>query len=1042
MSTTELKRIFSQKPKILLGRKSTRAILCDVFNNDMAKVNLMLTAYDEGIVDSLRTFSPLTAVEKSRYTKILVKNYAMVDDRVKWAIDTWDSSFDSTIASALDAIEAAQEETASSELEIVPVVPQFDFTAETDNKMLDKSDIENYYVNPTIRLDKNRIYVPCGIGNSDNGFFIYGIKKTFICEHANANAYALVYNYMIRNSRMNDDDIPGFLKKGERLYEIDYRSVFRTAIILLQLIKNNYCRSDVLELAYHGEADNLKTAIRIINTYEALFSRLMGKMPFKLSVSLTAKGIPVSLDGRNGIYACNNDEYISNAREIWYGRKINYNLTKDNLTDLEYILTEISPFDSFIEGQFEALCKMVSANKCSVCIMPTGSGKSLIYYFISILQPLPIFVVSPTDILIQDQLRNLQAFHRIDNVAHLQLTEENSFSCYEIFNSLNYITPTTLQNRNLLVAFRYINKGSIERYESMVREYKLSSGPLLSFVVLDEIHCLSNWGHDFRPEYLMLSKLLNKFLDQITFLGFTATANYTVVEDVQKQLGILQENIISPIAFEKNNISYEFHCVNSQNEMYALLAQISETLIGRNERTIIFTKNDDVSRKVADVVGYEADMFSRDNPEAYHHFVDQKCKVLVASEELGVGINFPNIRNIIHFGLPLSKSEYIQEVGRAGRANEQVHSYIIYLSTVNVPERLLKRDTLINEIPPLLEGLDNDYADAYRKLTNNSPTSDVLYQQLISVYDAFNRRNRALYVETYQPDELVDAKQKIYMLYVVGYINNWYAYSKSKDDIGIDIMIDVNSSETDSYKKDTQKMFKRMRARTRDYFEELGNNRESIAKTDRATSPEEIIRVYVDWYYAKYLYHHNEQFLDLYEFVTNSSQKSEEVTSSIKDYFSLPFIKLKSDEALYNEMGIKEIGNKILSGISLSTLANIERINSNRYSYKLDFLLFAASLKYNGLFEQSRLERVERYINAKEQQYITDYLFKIYAQCTTKGRLAIINYIDSDASTFSGELGKFLDTVYSSEPKDMVYYGFMSKTLNDIFDKSRRKRHV
>ncbi len=139
--------------------------------------------------------------------------------------------------------------------------------------------------------------------------------------------------------------------------------------------------------------------------------------------------------------------------------------------------------------------------------------------------------------------------------------------------------------------------------------------------------------------------------------------------------------------------------------------------------------------------------------------------------------DFSKLSNIIHFGLPLSKSEFIQEVGRAGRANERVRSYIIYLSADNVPGRLLKRDTLINEIPSLLEGLYNDYADAYRKLTNNNPTSEVLYQQLISVYDDFERRDRVLYVETYQPNKLADAKQKIYMLYVVGYINAWYAYS-------------------------------------------------------------------------------------------------------------------------------------------------------------------------------------------------------------------------------------------------------------------------
>lgn len=130
MGTMELKRIFMQNPRILLGRKGIRAILCDVFNNDMAKVNLMLAAYDEGIVDSLRACSPLTSDKKTQYTKILFQNYAMLDDRAKWVVDTWNSSFDHAIASALNEMEKTQEETISSELEVVHVAPKFDFTAD------------------------------------------------------------------------------------------------------------------------------------------------------------------------------------------------------------------------------------------------------------------------------------------------------------------------------------------------------------------------------------------------------------------------------------------------------------------------------------------------------------------------------------------------------------------------------------------------------------------------------------------------------------------------------------------------------------------------------------------------------------------------------------------------------------------------------------------------------------------------------------------------------------------------------------------------
>lgn len=85
--------------------------------------------------------------------------------------------------------------------------------------------------------------------------------------------------------------------------------------------------------------------------------------------------------------------------------------------------------------------------------------------------------------------------------------------------------------------------------------------------------------------------------------------------------------------------------------------------IQRNERTFVFTKNDEISFQVAQAIGYEADVFQKENTYAYQLFADEKCKVLVVSEELGIGINLPNIQNIIHFGLPVSKNEFVQEIG-------------------------------------------------------------------------------------------------------------------------------------------------------------------------------------------------------------------------------------------------------------------------------------------------------------------------------------------------------------------------------------------
>lgn len=1036
----DLVTIVKRNPGILISKSHTRGLLNDIFMNDASKVNVLMTAYDIGIVSEVRKSYPLDALAKGRLVKILNQLHSIDHDRAVWAIDTWLACFSSDVLAEIERIDAAQQEAA---IAVVPVEePKKEERSEPQGALQNRDDYDDYYTNPTIEERSDRIYIPCGIGNTDKGFFIYGIKKSLICTHKDANVYALIYNFLVRDSKITDDDIPHYIRNIESTYELDYRSIFRLAIVLLQMVKNNYMTDAGLDLDFEGDKECLKFAVGMINDYAALFCRIMKIAPIKMQIRLGEKGHKMALNGTAGICVRNNIEFISNAREIWYGRKVNYRLNKDNQRDVEFLLSEISPFDSFRDGQYDVLCQMLASKRHIVCIMPTGSGKSLIFYMASILQPLPMFIVAPTEILIQDQIRNLQKFHHMDNVAHLRLTDENSFSDYEIHNSLNYLTPMTLQNRHLLVKFRYINSGTklIKMHEE-----KVASGPLVSYIVLDEIHCLSNWGHDFRPEYLMLSKYLNKYLDQINLLGFTATANFTVVEDVQQQLGIPQENFLSPVSFEKYNVSYDFHCVRTPDEMYAATGEITQRLIDRNERTIIFTKNDGISRKVADIVGYEADIFSSENPEAYHHFVDGRCKVLIASEGLGIGINFPNINNIIHFGLPLSKSEYVQEIGRAGRANERVRSFVIYLEnhSSNIPERLLKRNTDIDDIPRLLSGVDNDYADIYRKLTNNCPTKDELYNNLIALYNEFVADKQAIRVNSYGLDVIENVKQQLFMLYTVGYINDWYSYCKSKDGAGIDILIDICSTDALSYEADPKKMLRRMKNRLRDYFDLLGNNREGIAKTDRATTPEEIIRVFVNWYYTKYLYHHNEQFIDLFEFIRNNDDNdSERITTGIKDYFMLPFVKLKSDEALYGDMSLKEIANTVVTGVSKATLANVERINSNRYSYKLDFLLFCGYLRMYGQFEESRLERLLGSMQSSELSAVTDAFGKLYTVCDVAGRLSLLKYLEKSGAEVGINLNEFLTSAYKSGQKDLIFYAIMAKQVNKYYSISRRRENV
>lgn len=1054
-----LKDFFLQNPSILLSEKKIRALLSDMYLNDQLSINLLMSAFSIGVVSEMRNAYPVDQITITRWTKKLVTDFGVSAEKARWAVDIWISSVDQELFLQLDAAEELlkidqkelrrkQEEEAriraeeeKARLEAEELAREEARRSTPDTRLITRDQYSDYYVNPTLKESQDSIYVPCGFGQGDYGFRIFGIKKSFLCTHKDANVYALIYNYLIRNSTISEEDIPIFLQNIDSVYELDFRTIYRLAIVLLQLIRHNY-GSSILTLNYRDDTESLIYAVNTINHYAGLFCRLIGIPAVQLKIKIDRSGIPLSLHGKDGVHIKDNTGIVSNARELWYGRKIHYHLTKENLPDLEYILREISDFDGFKEGQFSALCDMLSCKKHSVCIMPTGSGKSLIFYLASLLQPLPLFVVAPTEILIQDQIRNLRAFHRIDNVAYLKLTDENSFVDWDICNSINYLTPMTFQNRHLLVKFRYLNAGT--KLIDM-REERIAQGALVSYIILDEIHCLSNWGHDFRPEYLMLSKYLNKFFDHIEFWGFTATADYTVVADVQNQLDIPQDNFFSPIAFEHFNVNYDFRVLHSEEEMLNEVVLITAPIISRGERTIVFTKNDSISEKVAQAIGWEADVFVKENPAAYYHFAEEKSRILVASDELGIGINLPNITNVIHFGLPLSKNEYVQEIGRAGRANEKVKSYVLYLDTSpdNVPDDLLKRNTPIQNLPSLLEGYDNDYTCVYKKISNGAISSDELYEQLFRVYREFVDSEQALVVKTYPYDSLEKSKQLLYMLFLSGFVNDWYTYSHSKDKSGVDILVDICSTDADRYKADPNKMLNRMKARMHSYFEYMGNNREGIAKVERAKTPEEIIQVYVKWYYAQYLYHHNEQFLDFFEFITaNAECDHDKITEEIKDYFVLPFAKLKSDEALYSELSIKEIIAKTTQGVGKKTLVNLERINSSRYSSKLDVALFCGQLRMNDVFDEGRLERILSKLPKEEIGLIRNALNTLYPSCKTETKIVVLNYLKDKADLLDTTYMNFMGSIYGNGYKDAVYYGIMANMLNKHFDINRRRRNV
>ncbi len=1013
-----LSDVFLKRPEILDDEKKLKGAFADYYTGDALKINIMMKAYEEGIIEALSETQEIDFAKKKVIDR-LVTQHGIQDSIAQNAIKEWCGHCTKDVIKKYHQYLEAQKKAEEAKVQDdISGLPSEDEETPLTELNVNYDDYRRYY---NLSLSDNPVVygIPCGVGNSDYGFIVKGTGREDLNDRSLfPSVHALVYNFLIRNTHITKECYPQYIKNHSFTYEIDYGHVFRYMMILIDLLKQE--GETELHLNLLGDKDEFDAAVDILNEYLGVFSRLTKSNPSSIRVVIDDNGKSISVDQKADYYVENYKKDQGLRRRIRYGRRINYSLTNDDREDLEFLLREMSDFKSFKKGQFTALCSMMNANEHAVCIMPTGSGKSLIYYIAAMLQPQVAFVVSPTDILIKDQIRNLRKFHYFDSVTHLELSGKTDFSFFKPATSLLFLTPSTFQNRNLFGVFK-------QRTSE------------ISYVVLDEIHCLSSWGHDFRPEYLMLSRNMLKYRDKARYMGFTATADYSVVQDIPKQLGIEDKNFYSPILFEKNNINYDFRAVDDTEEMYKQLKTITDEIIRRDERALVFVKSDEIAKEVAHTIGYEADVFSADRPESYSQFVSGLCRILVASSELGIGVNLPNVNCTVHFGIPLSKNEFVQEIGRAGRADEKVTSYVLYLkpSEENIPNQLLQRKTVVNNLPQLLEMMKNDYSDAYHLLNCGMDTSEVLFEKLIDVYSNFHVGKKTYYFEQKPIKGIEHYKKLLYMLFVTGYVKDWSTQrkvNKDKIEIGVDICSVQNAGGHGVVAISDSKMLERMKKASVDYYASMGNDRESIFKVNDAEKLEDVIKVYVDWYYDKFLYHHKEQFIDFFEFlISNKDGDALRITDEIEEYFQLPFIEIKEDEEYYSNMSIAEISDEVIKGIGKNTLINIERLNSDNYLYKLDYLLFIGRWSRDGSFNATRVERFWEKLSDDEREVFYKTMAVLYGKRTDEQKLTYLNYVDDKNSIVNCEMGKLTDLIYEVNPRDKVYYGMVALNANRKF---------
>lgn len=773
-------------------------------------------------------------------------------------------------------------------------------------------------------------------------FRCVGFPDDTTCTLIGSNYFATIYNQLVRGKKVS---ISTYLESAG-YDEDELEKVYQIEITILGLIRNGFFNDEIWRInLVNEELQLLESAVgdlgyrferlkKISDTFISFPEIEMSHInydPDQINIYFNVIN-PTQTSAFTILKSADEDV----PAEIWIDDFIRYKVIdkqEHNEILLDY-LYEFFGFESFREGQIEILRSALN-NERTIGILTTGGGKSLIYQFVGLMQPKVTLIIDPLVALINDQYRKMVNEFGVERCMKLIADQVNKKSVKDLIAQLSehpalfaYCSPERLQNRDfrdLLIRFNY--------------------SKTFGLIVLDEVHCLSEWGHDFRISYLMLSQTISTYCHNVHFLGLTATAAINVLKDLQVELGIFDpNNIVFNKKLKRDNLHFKIIEARDYESMGMLLENTLS--YSYNDQRLTFKKNGEKSNAIIvffKQVSELMNMYSRfeilfdneivkfygDNKAGQDDFIENERTLMFATKAFGMGVDKPNIRRTIHFGMPSSRENFFQEAGRGGRDGRravcELYTYPPSDPYVrNNVSRFLDLQTPIEELGKIQQSLGRNSTDlstnAYFMATSiDSVDTEVKNAMSMYAYLIDNKRGLEVTIAfvTTKSDQQLNKNQKwLYILHKIGIVRNWEVkYFGFSDPQSIQITVSLNQLFDD---------FDHIKESGIRYLTQYSISNRFIKSAEQLTELSQVadlIRLIREWYHNTFFRSRREQLANMVSFIERykNGDYNDEIQGELSQFFdvsklierrdseeSLTFENVKMDDVIKKLIRLRE----------------------------------------------------------------------------------------------------------------------------------------